>query len=250
MFDLSLKNEDEEWLSQNYPALRIERLDENVVQITGTLRFSMAFRGEGQPYVLNPPRDYSEGITIDDEYEIRIEFRGSEFSDLPQVSETGGRLQKVAESRHLKLIDLHINPSRTACLCIRLEEITHLPNGFSLEEFFNKLLIPFFYGQSYFEKNSHWPWGQYSHGVWGYIEWYLQHQDPHSVIEDLLDLLGRKYGTDWGSIKKALYQKHPIKGHQTPCICGAQRKIRDCHPGVLRGLWKLRGDISALGISA
>lgn len=245
MFDLTLKNEDEKWLQRHYRDLKIKKRNDGIVEIVGPFIFSMAFQNEGKPYVINPAPDYTGGRKIQDEYQIRIELKGSEFSDLPQVYETGSRLKKVAKNKNLRQEDLHINPSDAACLCIRSEEPSNLPDGFNLENFFNILLVPFFYAQSYFEKNNSWPWGQYSHGVWGFIEWYLGQEKPTAeILGDLLQRL-QKYGNEWAKIKPALAPKHRIKGHQN-CICGKMEKIRNCHPEVLRGLWKLKQDMANL----
>jgi len=245
MFDLTLKDEDEKWLHKHYSTLKIQKRNDGVSEIVGPFTFSMVFQSEGKPYVINPAPDYTDGTKIEDGYQIRIELHGSEFSDLPQVYETGLRLKKVAENRNLRQEDLHINPSGAACLCIRPEESSNLPDGFSLENFFNILLVPFFYAQSYFEKNNSWPWGQYSHGVWGFIEWYLGQEKPTAgTLEDLLERL-QKYGNEWAKIKPALAPKHRIKGHHD-CICGKIEKMRNCHPEVLRGLWKLKQDMANL----
>lgn len=243
MFDLALKDEDEKWLQEHYPALKIRRSDDGVSEIAGPFTFNMAFQGEGKPYVINPVPNYTDGIKIEDTYQIRIELQGSEFSDLPQVYETGSRLQKVAENKKIKKTDLHINPSEAACLCIRPEEPSNLPDGFSLENFFNILLVPFFYAQSYFEKNNSWPWGQYSHGACGYVEWYLrQEQSTVELLEDLLQRL-QKQRNEWAKIKTILDTEHQIKGHHN-CICGKMEKMRNCHPEVLRGFWKIKEDIT------
>ena len=219
MFDLILKDEDEKWLQAHYPTLKIQRSNDGIVEIVGPFIFSMAFQSEGEPYVINPALDYTKGTKIQDEYQIRIELKGSEFSDLPQVYEIGSRLQKVADDRNLRREDLHINPSGAACLCIRPDEAGNLPNGFNIEDFSNILLVPFFYAQSYFEKTNTWPWGQYSHGVWGFIEWYLKQEKSTSTkTEDLLRRL-QKYGNEWTKIKAILAPRYKING-QHNCIRG------------------------------
>ena len=243
MLDLTLNDNDKEWLQAHYPSLKVHVKDKKLFEIIGSLRFSMAFSGEGKPYVINPPQNYNEGVKIEDEYKVRIELRGSEFSNLPQVYESDGRLEKIARDRNLRLEGLHINPSGAACLCIQQEETDNLPSGFNLKDFFNNLVIPFFYAQSYFEKNNTWPWGQYSHGVWGFIEWYLRQEKPVSTkTDDLLQRLQR-YGNEWTKIKTVLAPNYRIKGHHN-CICGKMEKMRNCHPEVLRGFWRLKQDIS------
>lgn len=245
MFDLIINNNDKKWLNDHYPDLKIHNQNNGVVEIVGVLTFSMAFQ-KGKPYVINPSSDYSEGVRIRDSYKIRIEYRNSEFSDLPQVYETGARIANLAQSRNLKTEDLHINPSGAVCLCIKPEEAGNLPEGFNITDFFNNLVIPFFYAQSYFEKYSAWPWGQYSHGNLGFIEWYLQQKETtRQTIEYFLERM--KKHKDWQKSQKLLEPKHKIKGHHQ-CICGKIKKIRDCHSEVLQGIWKLKKDIERYNI--
>src|SRR5258708_26644485 len=202
----------------------------------------MAFLGEGKPYIINPPLTQTERETIKDSYLLKIEFKNSDWSNLPQVYETSTRIERIARDRKLELPDLHINKTGTVCLCIQPEEEINLPAGFNLEDFFNNLLIPFFYAQSYFEKYNSWPWGQYGHGICGLIEWYLKKIDiSKSEIEDFLENLKKK-NVGWEKTKVSLHPKVKIKGHHL-CICGRERKYRDCHPEVLHGLWKLKKDI-------
>ena len=116
-----------------------------------------------------------------------------------------------------------------------------LPNGFNLRDFFYNLLIPFFYQQSYFEANNIWPWGEYAHGILGLFEWYSK--IGAITKTDLQVFINRlSQYPQWESIKIKLTQKEGIKGHHN-CICGSSKRLRDCHPNVWRGLWKLNQDI-------
>lgn len=245
MFDLSIKADDEKWLNTCYPNLKIHNGNNSNIEITGTLNFRMAYQ-EGKPYVINPAPEYAEGVKIQDSYQIRIEFKASEFSDLPQVFETGSRIAKVAQSRNLKPEDLHINPSEAVCLCIKPEEAGNFPAGFKIVDFFNNLVIPFFYAQSHFEQYNSWPWGQYSHGNLGFVEWYLRQKEVNfKSVVDFLERL-KKYN-NWQTLKQLLEPKHNVKGHHF-CVCGKDEKFRKCHAEVLQGIWKLEKDIKRFNI--
>src|SRR3989344_8684498 len=211
MFDLAITANDKKWLNAHYTNLKIYNGSSGNIEIAGTLNFSMAYQ-EGSPYVINPTSDYVAGVKIRDSYQIRIECKTSEFSDLPQIFETGSRIAKIAQNRNLKPEDLHVNPSGAVCLCIKPEETGNLPAGFNIADFFNNLVIPFFYAQSYFEQYNTWPWGQYGHGNLGFIEWYLQQkEDTHQATSNFLERL-KKYN-NWQILKQLLEQKHNIKGH-------------------------------------
>ncbi len=245
MFDLTINPNDKKWLNTHYPNLKIYKGSNGNIEIAGALNFSMAYQ-EGKPYVINPAVDYTEGVKIQDSYQIKIEFRPSEFSDLPQVFETGSRIAKIAQNRNLKPEDLHVNPSGAVCLCIKPEETKNLPSGFNITDFFNNLVIPFFYAQSHFEQYNSRPWGQYSHGNLGFIEWYLyQKETTHQEMSDFLERL-KKYN-NWQILKLLLEPKHNVKGHHL-CVCGKNEKFRKCHSDVLIGIWKLKKDIKRFNV--
>lgn len=239
MFDLSISVDDKNWLASAYPKLKIYQ-NKGITEIAGPLSFSMSFLEEGK-YVINPKPDYEEGLKIEDEYQIRIELRGSDVSNLPQVYETGSRINNLVERNKKKLEDLHVNLNGAACLCIKPEEIENLPNGFNLKDFFNNSVIPFFYAQSYFEKNGTWPWGEYGHGITGLIEWYRDQR--HFIGTDAnIFLSDMKKCKEWPLYEEKLRLKRGLKGHHE-CYCGSKKKFRDCHKKVLEGLWKLRNDL-------
>lgn len=244
-FDLTLTSRDKQWLKKNHPSLYVHTKKGSAVEIRGDLHVSMAFSGEGRPYEINPAFNHAEGVVINDQYQIRIEFKPSRYSNLPQVYETGHRIERIVQDRSLQLVDLHINPTGATCLCITVEEKEKLPTGYTLEEFFNRLLIPFFYAQSYYEKNNKWPWGQYGHGVLGYIEWYSNQKElPRAIVESFIGSLRR--APEWRDLQVLLAPHHKVKGHHG-CLCGRGDALRRCHPDVLRGVWKIKKDIENLG---
>ena len=241
MSERRLNDEDKKWLQKNYPELKIETKGSHP-KISGILKVDMVFCGDGRPYVIKPEKGHlSNGIRIKDEYKIEVVFQNSEHSNLPQVYERGSKIEAVAKKRDLKLEDLHINPSGAVCLCIRENESYNFPKGFNLRDFFNNLVIPFFYSQSYFEKNNSWPWGQYSHGILGLLEWYAERRETtKNKIEKFITQLP-KYPL-WQECRQRLKQKGKIKGHHL-CVCGSSEKFRNCHKQVFDGLWKLKQDI-------
>ena len=247
MIVLAISEGDKQWLKANYPELEIEKDKDGCVTIIGTLKFDMIFYEEGKPYVIKPqPKHINSGYRIQDEYQIKIVLKSSKHSDLPQVFEIGGRLNSIANDRGFKLTDLHINPDEMACLCLNIEEESYLQNGFIIEEFFNLLVIPFFYAQSYFEKNASWPWGQYSHGSVGIFEWcYEQSNLTENATKELINRLREL--TDWQMVKPYLDHKKTAKGHHE-CLCGSKKKFRNCHEDALHGIWKLKQNIETYSV--
>ena len=233
MPQIQITEKDRKWVSSNYPDLVIQ--ESIPIRLAGSLRFR-ALRGSELP-------------EIHDEYQIEIELSDSEISSLPQVKEAKGRLKRVAEEKGItELADLHSgSQSGTLCLCSPLEEDELFSNGFSLDEFFSGTLIPFFYAQSYFEKNDEWPWEHYGHGCPGLLESYAAIEETdYALAEKCLRLLKREQKI-WDVCKLYLTRKGYVKGHWQ-CICGSTQILRKCHHGVLDGLIKLKQDVSDCSI--
>jgi hypothetical protein len=114
-----------------------------------------------------------------------------------------------------------------------------------MPDFVNRLVIPFFYAESFYEQHNDWPWGQRSHGVLGMFEWYLDNSNQNAMeaIEASAGILKRyQHKTDYG---KQLRGEAKIKGHQI-CPCASGDHFRKCHERSFKGLWKLHDDIKTL----
>jgi hypothetical protein len=202
----------------------------------------MRYDAPGKQYVLNPGGDDQSCWRIRDQYDVSIRFEPGEFSSMPQVQECGGRLDQIVRDKRLKSkTDLHMNPGGAACLCVKFEEGKRLPNGFNVPDFFQNLVIPFFYAQSYFARSGVWPWGEYGHGCVGYLEAFAENEDSPTieVVQECLEVL-RKYLGDWPQFKAQLQLRGNLKIHEFQCFCGSGRKVRKCHPKAFYGLRKLK----------
>jgi hypothetical protein len=228
-----ITKDDETWLVENYPGLHFDR---NKLVISGKLCFSMYYSDKGIGYVINPDSSFEnkDGVIIQDVYEIKIDLSSDEF--LPIVREIGGRILKSKEKWGIdKLEDLHIYPDGTLCLCVTTEEETRMPNGFNLKDFFENLLIPFFYYQSFFERYGKEPWKGYSHGDLGILESYLRQKNPSpELITLFFDSLSDRF-------QRCLVNHIRFKGHEL-CICQSNRKFKKCHKDALLGYNKLKVD--------
>lgn len=247
MFDLNLKNADRKWLRENYSELT-PVIDKNGKEkITGKLKFDMVYYEENKPYVLNPTQTQLEnGLHIRDVYDLEIILQPGSYSELPRVYETSGRIQQNARQRNLPISDIHVNGDGSACLCLSVDEKRLLPDGFKLEHYIPRLVIPFFFAQSHFEKQGSWPWGQWGHGVSGLLEWYFK--QPQITKEKLDIFIQQALAlSDGPELKRHLMKKSGIKGHH-PCICGSTNKFRNCHIDAMRGLRKLKEDMHDLGV--
>lgn len=240
--DFDITSDEINWLQRTYPKLTYQKGSPSVIK--GTLELKMVYLGDR--YIINPSNseELEHPQYLKDSYQIEIIFQKMPASMLPGVKETGGRIKKAKDKYKKRfLADVHMYESEHLCLSARAEEDEKLPNGFMLEDFFNIFLIPFFYGQSYFEKTGTWIWGERSHGCLGIFESYFEFRDPTYRTEFL-----KKYITDLQASSdlvlyaKALSGKRRIKGHWL-CFCGSQKKFRKCHNLAFKGMWNLKEDL-------
>lgn len=229
-FDIA--SEEINWLRENYSELTF--FPGTPPLVNGTFNFDAQYKDEVNK------KEYPR---IKDAYDIEIVFSNIPPSSLPQVKETGGRIKKVKENFALaSLADVHMYPNGNLCLCTYPEEKQKFANGFNLKDFFEKLLIPYFYAQSYYEKEKTWIWGERSHGVLGLLESYLENRqngENYSLTEEYLDDLKQLVGSE---PFLAALKKNKIVGHWL-CFCNSKLQFRNCHTEAFRGLWNLKEDI-------
>lgn len=244
---IKLTESDVAYIKLNWPHLTYDD-GENILK--GTLVFSMVYDPDSEAYTINPAApERTAKYFIEDAYEITVDFNIAEHSKLPILKETGGRLKLVQEQKNiLDIRDLHVNPhDESLCMLVRPTELSLVESSFKLLEFMNKLVIPFFYAQSYFEKYSQWPWGDYSHGTLGILERYVD-ETLHTEQVTRFYLISLTERSDWATIKGLKSNRdHKIKGH-TPCPCNSGKKFRDCHNKALIGLKMLLGDFKRLNM--
>ena len=245
MFDLTFTPEDKEWLSHEHPSLKISDVS-GVTVLSGKLKFDMVYEDKGNSFIVFPKKYEGDGIHIKDEYEIKVLFQKGGVSELPQVFETGSRIKNLAENKKLPLSDFHVNNDESVCLYVAGKEIKYFPTGFRTQIFFNQLVIPFFYAQTYFHQYNRWPWGEYGHGILGIFEWYNENKNVDTAdVEKMLTILSQ--ASDWQLIKSKFKGKDWVKGH-TICFCGKNTKIRNCHPQALAGMWRFKNDLEKFQI--
>jgi hypothetical protein len=228
-----LGNQEKKWFKKNYPTLNVGNAD-----ISGEIFIKATYNKEKNRFLNLTNRDSNDigGLVLAGEFKINIKERIKEAtSRLPALTIEG--VEHIS-ARHLNKGD------DSACLCSPLEEDEYLLN-FKTETFFEELVVPFLYGQLYYDKYTKWPWGEYAHGSPGIFESYAKLQNSVKLQECI-----RLLRTDlkWNYIKSLLLQKSPIGGHVT-CFCDEGGKMRKCHPDALEGIRKLRDDLMIKNIS-
>lgn len=240
-----ISDEDQNWIRTIYPRLEF-RGGQPPRSLVGLLDFN---------YV--PPQCPSvvtdkglETSRIRDSYNIKVLFDEPRpaYSFLPAVKELDGRIEKSGQMYGIaNPLDMHITSQGQMCLCAPLEESTYLPDGFFLDQYISELLVPFLYGQSFFERHGVWPWGTLSHGFLGILESYADLTSSNRPVKPFearrtLESIVKSANDDGARrIKKTLEADKPLHGH-TLCPCGSGKRFRECHAKAFQGFWQLWQD--------
>jgi hypothetical protein len=196
---------------------------------------------EGEIYV----HAVYEGEEIQDSFRIRITKANPASSRLPALFEIGGRTNAIAVKWSVKDIkDLHRNPQGSACVCIKQEESERFPPGADLLYFTQRLACDYLYGLAFFDRHGRWPWGEWSHGALGLLEFHAGATDPPTpeAIGEILFALAAEL--NW----KAYHRQLRRPSGNKICLCGSRRCFRTCHPIAWRGIVRLGKDMDILGI--
>lgn len=146
---------------------------------------------------------------IVDCYNIKIHIPTDYPNKPPTTTECDGRIPRT----------FHTNPDGTLCLGSPLE--VRMKFKGSLLNYVQKLIIPFLYSFSFYEKYGKLPYGELSHGSLGIVESYkeLFGVSDSKIVLGLLNILARgKY-----------------RGHHD-CPCGSKKRLRNCHGSQLLDL--------------
>lgn len=213
--EIILSSLDIEWLSEEYPSLKIT---------------SKKLKGE-----ICIQRIFND-ITILDCFNIEVNLKYNEKSMLPSIRCTDDRIENISKELNKKLNDLHINENGTFCLTIYPEEIKFFKdNQFNIQEYFKNLVEPFLYWVCYYEKYNKAPWSEYAHGYLGIIEYIGDNDISFRKMYKLL--------------KKEQISLREILNiyRQRKCLCEecelknkSQCKIRNCHPRIWQGIKKIK----------
>lgn len=173
-------------------------------------------------------------IPILDRFFIEILLKHDERSMLPKVKCLDDRIKNIAKTLGLKMDQLHINSDGTFCLTVQPKERSFFSCGsFNLKEFFSELLEPYLYWICFYEKNEKAPWGEYSHGKLGILEFIAE--------ENLNPLETRKILKDHNISEAEILST----SRQSQCWCNKQNKMRKCHQKALDGIKKIQKTLNS-----
>lgn len=190
---------DKQWLAEHQPYLAIIQDTEESFLIKGLIVFRAVWIEEEKDFIINPDTATAgRGIYFNDRYVLRIESPAKKLAILPAVQEAGERIHPI-DARH-------IDSNRIACLCSPLAEDEVLPHGYVFSEFFQRLVIPFFFAQTYYDQYKKWPWPEYSHGPIGMFEAFSDSQKDRVATTKCVLHLRELW--DWDKYKKILRRRH------------------------------------------
>jgi hypothetical protein len=160
-----------------------------------------------------------------DRFSVSIELRADYPESLPVVRETGGRIPWKA--------DFHVEEADgAACVLIPDDRWRSFPQGAPFRQFLDGPVYDYFLAQSLVALGEPWPFGQWSHGGAGLLEYYRE------LLQTTDDL----------TVARFVYVlAQPLLNRRCDCPCGSTRKLRDC---CLVNVLGLRGKIPWPVVSA
>jgi hypothetical protein len=181
-----------------------------------------------------------------DSFSIRLAAHNG-ASRLPALREVGGRSGAIVQKHGFEDVRaLHQNLSDgTACVCVKQEETARFPPGARLLTFVEQLAIPYLYGLSYVDEFGKWPWGEYSHGGLGLLEYYADNpaQDAKQDLEQVLASM--KADGAWPDYHRQLRKPSSKRA----CICGSGRAFGKCHRRAWHGLKSFVSALVRVGLN-
>ncbi len=180
---------------------------------------------------------------ITDEFLIRITASAEYPGRMPTMREIGERTQSIASKyRITDFRKLHRSGDEAACLCVKQMERKKFPPGSDLFVFVENLVVPYLYGLSYYDATGRWPWGEYTHGALGLLEFYGDDgiEQTREGIEEVALLIRRE--TNWKEYHKQI--RKPSGDRM--CLCGSMRSFKTCHRRAWEGTLRLNSELRRL----
>ena len=200
---MKLSDEEIQWLASCFPSLHY---NENALSIEGELDFCAAYdKGSRKLIICSSDENRNRDSFVNDVFDIVICLDTIDRNGWPKVYEVGGKHTRIAEQCNVDVGDLHFNSDDSCCLGKR-QTSEGRREKFRVKEFFQVQVIPFLYRLSYTEKrgidaSSNDLWGEYSHGLWGTMEY----REEIRTIE----------------------RNNPSRNDL--CPCGSGKKYKNCH---------------------
>lgn len=224
-----LSKQDKDYLQTAHSSLKLSD-DERL--ITGTISFDAVYDNSKSqdPFTIISVGDTGTytGERFSGSFKISIRLNGFPRLVISENLPKEARRHFYTDSDEL-----------VGCVCGPIEEFRFMQN-FNLRDYLETLVIPFLYGQLYFDVHQLWPFPAYGHNTVGLLESYYL-ADGTEFREHFLDKL-RLQKADWDVLEPILYGQNKPRGHMQ-CFCPKHDFIRRCHPDAWEGVKKLYFDL-------
>ncbi len=154
-----------------------------------------------------------------DTYSVAIKGSRDFPKRFPNLFETGNAFPKI--------MDWHVyEEDQSCCVDVTPNELLICENGITLLEYMKEQVVPYFANQTFRKREGYYLYGEYSHGIFGRIEYYqrkLKAKSPSELIK-MFDLIIKGY--------------HPERTSYCP-FCH-RIKFRKCHRDVFQELEKIK----------
>ena len=112
--------------------------------------------------------------------------------------------------------DHHIFSDQTACLCLQLEKRYWWPEGSTLIDFIDRLVLPFLNFQHCKRLGHDYPFGERLHGLDG-------------IYQGLSEVVGIDKPAQLDRIIRLALDPNSLDTRRMQCPCGSGKKLRHCH---------------------
>lgn len=139
-------------------------------------------------------------------YDLLIDFNKS---SLPFVYDVNKKIKRSYEHRY---------SDGRLCLATDIEQLLFIRSTKSICLWIERYVESYYISYEYFQKYAIYPFGQYSHGQQGIIEFYEKYFNLDNEQNSL------------NIIKYIFFNNY--RGHNL-CPCGSNKKIRNCHGSII-----------------
>lgn len=145
---------------------------------------------------------------VQKEYEILIDLSKSY---VPYVYDCNKVIKKLYP---------HMYEDRRLCLATDMEQYIYLNENKSICGWIKKYVEPYFFSYEYYRRYGTYPFGEYSHGFKGILEFYVEYYNLNDINEKRIK-----------AVLNYIFLKR-YRGHDL-CPCGSLKKIRNCHKELI-----------------
>jgi hypothetical protein len=190
------------------------RFENDIISVLDLYRKLNVVEENNEKYLKGDIDIIDKNGTVWDTY--KIEIKGSENYPFafPKLFETGKAFPKISDWHVYEFGD------KSCCVDVTPNEIILCKGGLNLSDYIKNFAFPYLANQSYRIKEGYYRYGEYSHGIFGRIEYYQNKLKAKNLFEliDMFDLI--------------------IKGFDPPrtayCPFCLKKKFRHCHRNIFR----------------